>query len=358
MHTEVRPYNVTMIYFFLDADEYLLSRRVAELKAALGDPEMADLNMSTVEGSRTDAAEIFYLAGTMPFLAERRLLIVNGFLVHLDKRMGASKGTDSAAYDEAARLLTGLDKAPETCDVLFVDVGVDKRRHLWKGFTQGKGDDQRRVPGLADLIEQKMALFEELATPDPKQLPGWIGRYARDARIPIEGQAVQMLANFVGADLRQLTNELQKLASYASGRSITAADVQLMVSNASEALIWDLTDALSQRDGRKAMRSLYELRRGDANPFYLLTMMARQYRILIKVKDAVGAGGGNEYDIAKQVGESAYPVKKAMQQARAYRMDELEAIMDRLLRADFAMKTGADAETEIDVLVAELTQRS
>ncbi|MEZ4837387.1 MAG: DNA polymerase III subunit delta [Caldilineaceae bacterium] len=347
-----------MIYLFLDADEYLFSRRVAVLKAALGDPEMADLNMSTVEGNRTDVAEILYLAGTMPFLAERRLLVVNGFLAQLDKRMAASKGTDGAAYAEAARLMTELHSAPETCDILFVDAGVDKRRHLWKGFSQGKGEDEHKIAGLADLIKDKLIVHEELATPDPKQLPGWISRYAKDAKIEIEGQAVQMLANFVGADLRRLESELQKLAAYASGRRITAADVQAMVSDASEALIWDLTDALSQRNGRKAMQALYELRRGDANPFYLLTMMARQYRILIKVKDASGAGGGNEFDIAKQVGESPYPVKKAMQQARAYRMKELEAIMDRLLRADFAMKTGADAETEIDVLVAELTQRN
>jgi DNA polymerase-3 subunit delta len=347
-----------MIYLFLDADEYLLSRKVAELKAALGDPEMADLNMSTVEGNRTNVAEILYLAGTMPFLAERRLLIVNGFLAQLDKRMAAGKGTDGVAYDEAARLVDELRNAPETCDILFVDAGVDKRRHLWKGFAQGKGNDERKVPGLADLVKEKVIVHEELTTPDPKQLPAWISRYAQDNKIAIEGQAVQMLANFVGADLRRLGNELQKLSAYAAGRRITAADVQAMVSDASEALIWDLTDALSQRDGRKAMRSLYELRRGDANPFYLLTMMARQYRILIKVKDAVGAGGGNEFDIAKQVGESPYPVKKAMQQARAYRMKELEAIMDRLLHADFAMKTGANPETEIDVLVAELTQRN
>jgi DNA polymerase III subunit delta len=167
---------------------------------------------------------------------------------------------------------------------------------------------------------------------------------------------VQMLANFVGGALRRLENELQKLASYASGRKIVAADIRAMVSDASEALIWDLTDALGQRDGRKAMRAIHELRRGDANAFYLLTMIARQYRILIKVK-AARTGGGNEYNIAKQVGESHFPVKKAMGQVHAYQMKELETIMDQLLRADFAMKTGADAETELDVLVAELTQR-
>lgn len=346
-----------MIYLFLDADEYLASRRIAALKGALGDPEMADLNMATLEGARTDAGDLLYQASTMPFLAERRLLVVHGYLAHLDKRMGASKGTGAAAYDEAAQLMAGLVTLPDTCDLIFIDSSVDKRRHLWKGFTRSNDGAEQKTPGLADLIKDGTIVQEALATPDAKQLPAWITRYAKEAAIPIDGQAVTMLADFVGSDLRRLESELQKLAAYASGRRVTADDVRTMVSDAGEALIWDLTDALSQRDGRKAMRSLYELRRGDANAFYLLTMIARQYRILIKVKDALQNGGGSEYDIAKQVGESPYPVKKAMGQSRAYQMQELEAILDRLLQADFAMKTGADAETELDVLVAELTQR-
>jgi len=342
-----------MIYLFLDTDDYLLSRRLSALKAAMGDAEMADLNVTELS-ARTDAADILYHAGTMPFLAERRLVIVRDYLGQLDKRMGASKGTESAAYTEAARLLTDIPDLPASNDLVFVDKGVDKRRHLWKGFSGEKG----AIPGLAELIASKRAVLEALSTPDPRQLSGWITRAAKEEGIAIDGQAVQMLANFVGPNLRQLSNELQKLAAYADGRSIRAADVKLLVSDSSEGLIWDLTDALSQRDGRKAMRSLHDLRRGDANPFYLLTMMARQYRILIKVKDAMGRGGSNENEIAKEVKESPYPVKKAMQQCRGYRMDELEAVLERLLQADFAMKTGADPETEIEVLVAELTQPS
>ena len=45
-----------------------------------------------------------------------------------------------------------------------------------------------------------------------------------------------------------------------------------------------------------------------------------------------------------------------MEQARNYTFDELDTVMDQLLECDVAMKTGADAETEIDVLVAELTR--
>lgn len=348
-----------MIYLHLGCDEYLSSQRIAELKRALGDPEMADLNTSTLQGERTTAADLLGEASMMPFLALKRLILVHGFLENLDKRMAASKDNTSTAYQVAAQLLAGLERLPDTCDVLFVDESVDKRRALWKGFTLPATDKnpERKMPGLAELIKTGVLIQEELATPDPKALAGWLHSYARTQQVSIEGQATQRLAEFVGPHLRQLHNELHKLATYAGQRAITVDDVKLLVSDASEALIWNLTDALSQRNGRNAMHSLYELRRGDANAFYLLTMVARQYRIMLKVKSAMATTRGNEYDIAKIVGEKPYSVKKAMGQSNHYSQRELVDIMERLLEADFAMKTGADPETEIDLLIAELTQK-
>ncbi len=348
-----------MIYLHLNCDEYLSGQRIAERKRALGDAEMADLNTATLDGNQLRTADLLGEASMMPFLAPKRLLLVNGFLDSLDKRMAASKGTESAAHQMAAQLLTELELLPDTCDLILIDNNVDKRRLLWKGFTTAATEKHpaRKIPGLDELIKRKVMIAEELVTPDAKALPGWLHAYARAQQIAIEGQATQTLADFVGPNLRQLHNELLKLATYAGKRPITVQDVRLLVSDASEALIWDLTDALSQRNGRGAMHSLYELRRGDANPFYLLTMIARQYRILLKVKAAMQSSGGNEYDIAKVVGEKPYSVKKAMNQANSYPLSALIATMDRLLEADFAMKTGANPETEIDLLIAELTQK-
>ena len=348
-----------MIYLHLNCDEYLSSQRISELKRALGDAEMADLNTNTLQGERTTPADVLGEASMMPFLAAKRLVLVYGLLDSLDKRMAASKGTDSAAHQMAAQLLTGLETLPDSCDLLLVDESVDKRRHLWKGFTLAATERNaaRKIPGLAELIKAQVIRQEELTTPDPKALAGWLHGYARSQKIVVEGQATQILAEFVGPNLRQLHNELHKLATYAGDRAITVNDVKLLVSDASEALIWNLTDALSQRNGRRAMHSLYELRRGDANAFYLLTMVARQYRIMLKVKSAMQQVRGNEYDIAKMIGEKPYSVKKAMGQSNNYSESELVTIMERLLETDFAMKSGADAETEIDLLIAELTQK-
>ncbi|RIK37329.1 MAG: DNA polymerase III subunit delta [Chloroflexi bacterium] len=345
-----------MVYLFLNADEFLVAQRLAALKAALGDPELAGLNIAESEGPQTNAADILGQASMMPFLAERRLVIVRGYLGHLEKRMAASKSADSAAHAEAAQFLNGVPALPGSADLVLVELNLDKRRAPWRGFTPDKAG--LPVPGLQDLIQAKQVHLEELAAPDARGLPAWIDQYAKQQGIAVEPRAVQLLATFVGANLRQLANELDKLATYSRGRAITAADVDLLVSDASEAMIWTLTDALSQRNPRAAMQSLHALRRGDANAFYLLTMIARQYRIMLKVKDALaGAGSANEYDLAKQLGEKPFPLKKAMQQAAGYSAGDLVDVLDRLLEADFAMKTGADPDTEIDLLIAELTRR-
>ncbi|MBX3011270.1 MAG: DNA polymerase III subunit delta [Caldilineaceae bacterium] len=329
------------------------------MKRTLGDAEMADLNTATLRGDQVSANDILGEASMMPFLAERRLLVVNGYLDHLDKRMAASKAPDSAAYGEAARFLSEAVVLPPTCDLVLIDNAVDKRRGLWRGFALPATDKApaRKLEGIEALCKSGKFTLEELATPDPRNLPGWLQSYARAQNIAIEGRAVQTLADFVGPNLRQLDNELTKLATYVGPRPITAEDVKLLVSDASEALIWDLTDALSQRNGRRAMQSLYELRKGDANAFYLLTMIARQYRIMLKVKAAMRRGG-SEFELAKITDEKPYSVKKAMVQANNYTLPELIAIMDRLLETDYAMKTGTDPETAIDLLIAELTRKS
>lgn len=348
-----------MVYLFLDCDEYLASERIRQIKAAVGDAELADLNITEWEGSQTHAGDILGQASMMPFLTARRLVLVRNFLGQLEKRISASKSTESAAHNEAAQLLIGLGEVNESCDLLLVENGLDKRKLIWKGFSQKQGDGGREIRGLQTLIAAKQVVQEKLITPDAKELPSWIQRRARSHKIAIDGRAVQMLASYVGANLRQLDNELEKLSVYAGQRPITGDDVNLLVSDASEAMIWSLTDALSQRNPRKAMESLQALRRGDAHPIYLLTMIARQYRVILKVKDAMGVrSGGNENDIATRVGENAYPVKKAMQQATGYTFSELIDLLDRLVVADNAMKTGADAETEIDLLIAELTQKA
>ena len=141
-----------MIHLFLNADEYLASQRLDELKAALGDPEMAGLNTTEVNGGQATIAHILAEASLMPFLADKRLVIVRGYLDALDKRLAASKSTESAAHSETAQFVARVHETPDTCDLVLVDNTVDKRRGLWKGFVhccgaRAAGTQNRRHRG-------------------------------------------------------------------------------------------------------------------------------------------------------------------------------------------------------------------
>lgn len=362
----------TMVTLFLNSDEYLVSRRIAELKAALGDPDLVAVNTVELEGERTLAADLLAQASIMPFLAERRLIVARGLLDALEKRMAGRKGSapdadatagdspdapagEGAAFREAEALLVGLAAVPDTAELLLIDEKVDRRRGLWKGFTVkgGRGAADRAVPGLEALARTGSIKVETLAAPGDRDLGGWIAAYAHEHRLRIDGHAAGLLAARVGPDLRRLTNELEKLSLYAGARPIAEADVRLLIADTAEEKIWKLTDALSQRNADAAMRSLADLWRDDQNPFGLLGAIAKNYRTLIRVKCEPP---GPPDEMAKKVGVKPGKAFQAVMAAAArYSFDELEAIMERLLAANVAMVTGGDQQTEIDILVADLT---
>ncbi|MCB0162054.1 MAG: hypothetical protein KDD83_28150, partial [Caldilineaceae bacterium] len=84
-----------MIYLLSDCDEYLAAERLAQLKRGLGDAEMADLNTTVFGDGSARAADLLAQASMMPFLSERRMVIAHDWLTQLDRRMAASKSTDS-----------------------------------------------------------------------------------------------------------------------------------------------------------------------------------------------------------------------------------------------------------------------
>jgi len=117
-------------------------------------------------------------------------------------------------------LVTGACLADAGNDVLCVDVDAQKIEGL------KRGEIPIHEPGLDALIKSNQLALQELATPEARALPGWIQARAKARQIGIESRAVQMLADFVGPNLRQLDNELEKLALYAGKRTITVRDSQ------------------------------------------------------------------------------------------------------------------------------------
>lgn len=354
-----------MITLLHGSDELLRSEHLSTIRAALGPAELAELNTTWLDGRKTSTAEISHHCDVVPFLTPRRLVIVEGLLTHLAKRTrpgkndAAGDGRDSSLADhpeaspgpppvdqERQALLDYLPSIPATTDLALIEA-VDI----------ASNDPVYRL--LVALSGQGTAEIVLCQAPDAHDLPDWIVRRTKGKQADIQRPAAQELATYIGSNLRLLDNELDKLVAYRAGQGpISRDDVRLLVPYVQEANIFDLVDAVGRRDGPAALRLLRELRASGAAPLYLLSMIVRQFRILVQVSDLMGQGMAKDA-IAKTIGLHPYPTQKAMQQSRHWRIADLVAIYDLLLQADLAIKTGKlPDDLAVELLVVDLTHRS
>lgn len=340
-----------MFYVLHGNDAFSLGEELAGLRAKLagGDPVMGDLNTTTLDGARLTLGELRHATDAIPFMAERRLVIVHGLLARLGSGGRAGRGGPAAADTSAEKaklleqLAAYLPQLPSTTRLVFVESETLPDSHPILKVAREEGKHRRAWIRLYEL-------------PRDRELPGWIRQRTEEKGGTISSEAVSMLAALVGADLRLLDQEIEKLLLYANGRQVTSDDVQTLVSHARETSIFDLVDCVGRRQTDRALRLLHRLLEDGEAPLYLLAMLARQIRILIQVAELQDRGLAPR-EIARHLSLHPYVVEKGLAQARNFDLPQLESAHERLVRTDWAIKTG---ETEdvlaLDMLVVALTR--
>ncbi len=198
-------------------------------------------------------------------------------------------------------------------------------------------------------LKSQLSLSEEFKPLTGTQLVNWV----KD-RININQGAVQKLISFVGNNLWQLDNEINKLVSYKTNQQINQEDVDLLVKAKMDVNIFKTIDALAQKDKKTALRLLHEHLEQGENEIYLFSMFVYQMRTLLKLKDLMEKGTPF-YNLAKKSGLHPFVVKKSCHQLKGFSLEQLKKNYQRLLEIELALKKGRiDGPTALDMLVVEI----
>ena len=313
-----------MFYLFHGEDEYRRSLQLATMKAKLGDPTTVALNTTELDGRRLTLNELISVCDAMPFLAEKRLVIVNDLAARFERKTGTTEDDSEEGPSFLEQFEEYVNRLPESTRlVLIEDQEIEKSNPIYKIVSHSDQGHER-----------------EFAPLHPGELNRWIAQHVEEKGGRIESTAVNVLAEFVGSDLRLLDQEIDKLLTYAGPeRAVTEQDVELLVSYAQEANIFHMVDALGKRDTRRAMELMEQLLEGGRHPLYLLSMITRQFRILIQVKELLAKGTSAE-DIRALLRLHPYVVKKTAGQAANFSIEQLEVIYKQLHEVDAAVKSG------------------
>ncbi len=315
-------------YVFHGDDEYSLKAQVNEMRQQMGD----DLNISEFEGSKIPVADVLAAAKVMPFLSDRRLVLVTGMLTYLTR-----KGASKESKDQLARLVAELPTLPESARLVFIEYQTLSEKNPVLG-----------------LIGQDPSGYVKLFNP-PKNPIAWINKQAQAYDVMIEPRAAAALAQVIGEDLRALDNEIVKLASYV-GRNgfITEKEIALLTPYVAQVDVFEMVDALGQRNAQKTTALLHQLL-SESDPLQLFGMIIRQFRLLIQARDLLDNGTATK-DLPKFLGVPGFVADKLARQARTFgSIDQLEKIYRNLLETDVAIKTGkVEGVLALDLLVAGL----
>jgi DNA polymerase-3 subunit delta len=288
---------------------------------------MLSLNTTRFSGA-VSLWELRHACDAIPFLAKVRLTIVeNLFATKPDKKF-------------VDALLDYLPQLPETTRLFFLESSLLPANH--------------RLLKLAD--EVKNSYVKQFSRPEGVMLERWIRDTVAEKNGRISSPAANLLAANIGNDLQILDNELEKLVLYKGEEgTIESDDVSLMCPYVAEANIFDLVDALGNRNGRRAATLLQQKFNEGVEPFFLFSMFVRQFRLLILVKECADAGM-KPPDIARTIKQHSFVVGKLYQQCRNFSLNQLEQIYRHLLDVDVGVKIGRnDIITALDLLVATLT---
>ncbi len=338
-------------YLLHGPDEFAASEFLDDLKGKMGDPSLASFNTTVIDGRNAGLPDVRAICDTLPFLTARRLVIVEGWLTRLLAKTDAADADDDAgeaapeqpqrgggARETLKDLAAYLPQLPESTALVLVE-----RRELPKGNVV-----------LKAATGASWAFVKLFDLPKGKELVDWIRKRAKKEGGEFSREAAQALAE-VENDPRGLGNEIDKLLTYVDrARPVELDDVETLTPAGGEAIIWDVVDAIGQRRGPQAMRGLHKLLE-SAEPLYVLSMIVRQYRLLLLVKEQ-SLTRANDAEIASALGQKPFTVSKISAQARHYELPALERIYRRLLDYDVDIKTGQiEPATALHTLVGALT---
>lgn len=316
------------VYLLYGPEEYLREDFVMLLKTTCLPDGEDDFSYKRLNQEGFSVRALEDAVEALPFLTERTFVEVRG--VDLN-RMGESDG------EKLTKLMGDI---PEYCTLVFVqDAGFepDGRKKLIKAIKKYGRD--------VNFTEQPQTSIVK-----------WVRKRFAAYGKGIAPETAEYLVNFSGHFMQQLIPEIEKIAAYAPGETVTQEDIETVASKSAETAVYELSDKLAARNYDGAAEVMGELLgRKDTEPIMLLAMIGNQMRNIYAAKladlehrdgDYLAEATGVRYDFLAQ---------KLRNNARRFSLDRLERAVELCAETDYLMKSsGAEDEDLLKELLVKL----
>jgi len=322
------------MFLLLYGPNTFLSRQ--HLKKLIGDfqskRDKTGINTAIFNAEKAEGSELLEALVAMPFLGEKRLVVVEGLFKKNDKE-----------FFKTLFSLVEKKQIPETTVAIFWEEDLG----------------EKKLPDFFEFLKkQEYSKFFDNLNGAP--LSNWIKRQVNEGGVEIEKIALGYLSNHpLSQDLWQLAGELNKMIAYAyaaKDKIISLKIVHLFLPEVIDGNYFHFLDALLSKNSKQALKLLHDQWLDNNAEAAVFGSLVWQFRVLLLIKDHLQLHPGLTSDlIARNLKLSPFVVKKALVVLRGFDFDKLKSIHRELLEIDRKVKNGeSDYQTLLDLLVVKV----
>lgn len=310
------------VYLFCGEEEYL-KKQYRDKLCRVWNPQGDTMNVTVFRGKDAAPGEIIDLGETLPFLAERRIILLED--------TGFFKG-------QCEKLPEYLSQLPEYLYLLFVESEVDKRSRMYKAV--------KNAGRIVDFTVQTEGTLMK-----------WVLGILKKENKKITRADMEFFLACTGNDMNLIRRELDKLLSYVMERDvISREDIEAVCCVQITSRIFDMVRAVVLKDQKTAMTLYYDLLAQKEPPMRILFLLARQFHYLLQVKELLEEGCGQK-DIGDKTGLQGFVVRNYISYAGKYSREQLKKVVEDFLQAEEDVKTGKLTDTlSVELMIVKYSR--
>ncbi len=320
------------LYIFHGEETFLLSHYLGQLKKLLIDDLTESFNYHRMNSETFDIQSFADAVENLPMMAEHTLVQVEDI--------------DLFKLPEADRNKVGeiLSDVPDYCTVVFLFETV-----AWK--------PDKRLKKLWSAIDSHASIVE-FAKQDQRDLIAWVNRHFLANKKRISTDLCAYLIDITGGTMTALSGEIGKICAYSGAEEICKADIDAVVEPVMDAVVFQMTDLLSQGRYAQALEKLQQLLKMQQEPLAILGAVGAHFRRISTARTLLD-NGRPASELMSLCGMADFAARKTMDAARRFRPESCKAAASLVLETDYRMKTSFDEQERLlEMLLLQLAQEA
>lgn len=323
INEDIKNNQFNQVYLLYGEEDYLRTQYRDKLKKAMVEDDTS-MNYNYFEGKDIDVGKLIDLAETLPFFADRRVILVE------------NSGFFKSSQEQLAEYLKEL---PEATCFLFCEKEVDKRSKMFKAA-------------------QKYGYVSEFVIQDEVTLKKWIMSLVAKEGKQISQNALDLFLEKTGTEMENIQKEFEKLACYTLNKpAIMPEDVEAICTERLQNRIFEMVEALANKHQKKALDLYYDLIALKEAPMKILFLISRQFNLLLQTRVFMQKRYDNKR-IAQELSMSPFVIKKYMAQASKFELSYLRQALEDCVLTEEEIKTGKITEMiAVEMLIIKYSSK-